>query len=236
MEARHERLSLSDATPSRRAQANPHRGGISLKVLVAGASGLVGGEVLRLAGAAGIEAAPVGRRAIGLPEEIITDFRSPLAAPAADAAICCLGTTMASAGSRDAFFAVDHDAVLLFARAAKDAGVEHFLVVTAAGADPASTVYYSRVKGQVEEDLTALAFRRLDILQPGLLLGPRPELRPVEKFLQSANPLLRLAMIGPLDRYAGIPAARVAHALIALCSCSETGVYRHENRQLRALT
>lgn len=208
-----------------------------MKIVLAGASGLVGSCVKEQADAKGHDLILVGRRAIENSErEIITAFDDPPALPEADAAVCALGTTIARAGSRDAFYAVDHDAVLCFARSALAAAIPRFLVVTAVGANTGSAVYYSRVKGEVERDLQALAFQRLDIVQPGLLLGPRDERRPVEAFLQAADPVLRLFMVGPMNRYAGIAARDVARALLTLCeSAPAPGVFRHRNRALLRL-
>ena len=155
-----------------------------MTILLAGATGLVGSRVLALLP----EAIPVGRRATGRAGEIVADFAALPALPPARVAISALGTTIRAAGSQAAFRAVDYDAVLAFARAAKAAGVTHFIVITAVGADAGSSVFYSRVKGEVERDLAALGFARLDIVQPGLIIGPRAERRPVEAFLQWLAP------------------------------------------------
>lgn len=208
----------------------------AMKLALAGASGLVGGEVAAQAAERGYVLQFVGRRSLGASDrEILTDFRKPVSLGEADAAICTLGTTIASAGSREAFRGVDHDAVLTFAESARASGIEHFLMVTAVGANPRAGVFYSRVKGEVERDVQNLGFRRVDIAQPGLLLGQREERRPVEAFLQAANPLLQHLMLGPMDRYAGISAVTVAAALLRLCETArEPGTYRHENRALTA--
>lgn len=206
------------------------------QALVAGATGLVGNSFVRQALAAGIEITTVGRRTTGLVErEIQTDFTTLSDLPAADVAVCALGTTLAAAGSRSAFRAVDYDAVLAFANAARTAGVEHFMLVSAVGANARAKVFYSRVKGEAERDLQALGFARLDIAQPGLLIGARTERRPVEAFLQRVDPLLSPALFGPLARYAGVPVDTVAAALVTLMDRDATGVFRHENRALRAL-
>ncbi|WOJ92832.1 oxidoreductase [Congregibacter variabilis] len=206
-------------------------------VLLAGATGLVGQAVLDHHDPQTLTISTVGRRATGrVKNEVITDLVSPISLPPADIAICALGTTIASAGSKGAFQAVDHDAVLAFARAAQAAGVNHFIVVTAVGANPKAAVFYSRVKGETERDLEALGFSRLDIAQPGLLLGRRTERRPVESLLQTVDPVMRLFMKGPMDRYAGIPTSVVGSALLALCKKRDAGVYRHENRALHRLS
>jgi uncharacterized protein YbjT (DUF2867 family) len=200
-------------------------------ILLAGATGLVGSRVLAMLP----DALAVGRRATGRSGEIVADFAALPALPPATIAISALGTTIRAAGSQAAFRAVDYDAVLAFARAAKAAGAQHFIVVTAVGADASSSVFYSRVKGEVERDLTALSFARLDILQPGLILGPRAERRPVEAFFQWLAPMLNPLLIGGLDTYGGISADEIAAAIAVLTNAGGTGRHIHQNRDLRRL-
>ncbi|EAQ98114.1 oxidoreductase [Congregibacter litoralis] len=205
-------------------------------VLLAGATGLVGQAVLAAHDPEKLQITTVGRRKTGqLSREIVADFQTVMDLPGAEVAVCALGTTIARAGSRDAFRSVDYDAVLRFAEAAQTAGVTHFIVVSAVGANSKAAVFYARVKGEVERELESLGFKRLDILQPGLLLGDRQESRPVETFLRRTDPLTRLFLQGPLDRYAGITVEVMAGAIIALCEAPEAGVYRHENRALHQL-
>nr|WP_310525277.1 hypothetical protein [Polymorphobacter sp.] len=202
-----------------------------MTILLAGGTGLVGSRVMALLP----EAIPVGRRATGRAGEIVADFAALPVLPAAEVAICALGTTIRAAGSEAAFRAVDHDAVLAFARAAKAAGVSRFIVVTAVGADADSRVFYSRVKGEVELDLTALGFARLDIMQPGLIIGPRAERRPVEAFFQWLAPVLGPLLVGGLSKYGGIDADVVAGAIVALSDRVVAGRFVHQNRAMRAL-
>lgn len=204
---------------------------MTIATLLAGATGLVGSRVLALLP----DAVPVGRRATGRAGEIVADFVALPPLPPADVAICALGTTIRAAGSQAAFRAVDHDAVLAFARAARAAGVSRFIVVTAVGADPGSSVFYSRVKGEVENDLTSLGFARLDIIQPGLIIGPRAERRPVEAFFQAAMPVLNPLLVAGLARYGGIDAETVAAAIVALAGRVVPGRFIHQNRALVAL-
>jgi len=200
-----------------------------VRILLAGATGLVGGLVLGLRP----DAIPVTRRPIPGQPGVVADFDDLPPLPQARIAVCALGTTRAKAGSDAAFRAVDHDAVLAFARAAKTAGVTHFILVSSVGANPNASLLYPRTKGEVEAALAAMGFDRLDILQPGLLIGPRSERRPVEHFLQAAAPLMDLAL--PRD-LGSLPAAAVAGAIVALTKRSEPGVFRHANRAIASLT
>ncbi|MCU0892136.1 MAG: NAD-dependent dehydratase [Sandarakinorhabdus sp.] len=196
-------------------------------MLVAGATGLVGGLVLGLCPAA----IPVSRRPIAGRPGVVADFDDLPPLPPAEVAVCALGTTRARAGSAAAFRAVDHDAVLAFARAAKAAGVRHFILVSSVGANPKARFLYPRTKGEVERALAGMGFQRLDILQPGLLIGARAERRPVERFLQWAAPVMDLSLP---RRLGSIPAPAVARAVVALCARTEPGVFRHDNRAIAA--
>ena len=104
--------------------------------------------------------------------------------PRVDDVIITLGTTIAAAGSQQAFRAVDHDAVLTTARAARAAGATRCGVVSAMGANAHSRIFYNRVKGEVEQALQELCFATLVIARPSLLLGERQTLgqaaRPAE--------------------------------------------------------
>ena len=111
---------------------------------------------------------------------------------------CCLGTTIKAAGSQAAFRRVDHDYVLALARWAKSAGARRFLLISALGADAASRVFYSRVKGETEDALRALNLRSLVIAQPSMLDGQRSAWRPGER--------IALAALRPI---AGLLPARV---------------------------
>ncbi|HEX8444529.1 MAG TPA: nucleoside-diphosphate sugar epimerase [Allosphingosinicella sp.] len=91
----------------------------------------------------------------------------------AQVAISALGTTMRAAGSEAAFRAVDHDAVLAFAKGAQAAGARQMLTVSSAGADRHSRNFYLGLKGEVEYALSHFGFARLDVFRPGLLRGPR---------------------------------------------------------------
>jgi len=152
------------------------------RVLVAGASGLVGRALLaRLCADPGVaEVHALVRRPLDLQHPRLQVHRVDLAAlpalPAADEACLALGTTIAVAGSRQAFRAVDLDASLAVARAAVEAGVTRIGLVSAMGADPGSPLFYNRTKGELEQALAALPLQALVIARPALLLGDRDAL------------------------------------------------------------
>ena len=92
-------------------------------------------------------------------------------------AFSSLGTTIKIAGSKEKFYAIDHDLVIGFARWAKKIGASKFQYVSALGADATSSVFYNKVKGETEEDLKSIQFDYLGLFRPSLLLGNRSEFR-----------------------------------------------------------
>jgi len=198
-------------------------------ILLLGATGLVGREVLRQA----LDdqritriVAPT-RRALGQQharlENPVVDFDAlPQEAPwwACDGAICTLGTTMRRAGSREAFLKVDHDYVVESARLARRHGARSFALVTALGASTNSPFFYPRVKGEVERSVEAIGFPSLTIVRPNFIGGDRQERRPSERaflaVLGAVNPILPRG-------WRLNPAANIARVLIEAAIAAKPG-------------
>jgi len=143
--------------------------------------------------------------------------------PHADDVFCCLGTTIKQAGSQEGFRRVDHDYVVAVARAGLRCGATQFLLVSAVGADPASRIFYSRVKGETEAAVRQLPYRAVQIFRPSLLLGKRSAFRLGERVAMLTAPILSLALLGRLRRYRPIAAATVAQAMVAIAKESPRG-------------
>lgn len=144
---------------------------------------------------------------------------------------CTLGTTIKKAGSQSAFRAVDHDAVLGFAKWRKACGASGFFLVTALGADSHSAIFYNQVKGQIENNVAALGFERLCIFRPSLLLGPRAERRPLEHatgvIAGVLSPVFRLLLRGPLaklGKYQPIQAQVIARTMVRAALSAPSGM------------
>ncbi|MCX7865387.1 MAG: NAD(P)H-binding protein, partial [Novosphingobium sp.] len=162
----------------------------SIRICLVGATGLVGYTLIeRAVSRSDIRIIGVARREVPLPygarmEMLLADpdrWPAAIAAANAQVMVCALGTTMAKASnSKEAFRAVDHDLVLACAKAAKAAGIEHFILLSSVGADVLARFFYLRVKGGVEEAVSRLRFRRFDIVRPGLIRGVRKQSRPLE--------------------------------------------------------
>ena len=220
-------------------------------VLLAGASGLVGSHVLArlLAQAKGPRVLAPVRRPLSIRSPKLLSPVSTLAAdddatlvqrlsnesPTIDAYVCCLGTTIKAAGSREAFLAVDRELVLRLAAAALTVGARQAILVSSVGASAQSNNFYLRVKGETERALAEMGYARVDLLRPGLLLGDRSDSRPGEAFARAITPFTNPLLRGPLRRYRGIAAADVAAAAVAVLGRDEPGRHVHENQALVAL-
>ncbi len=153
------------------------------RVVLAGATGLVGVQILQalLADGAVSEIHVLARRALGVEHPKlrvhVVDFRRLPQLALVDEVYLGLGTTMRVAGSRDAFRAVDFDANLAVARAAVAAGAKRIGLVSAVGANSRSSVFYTRIKGELEDALERLDLSALVIARPSLLLGDRDALK-----------------------------------------------------------
>lgn len=202
----------------------------SMKLMIVGATGLVGRHVLDLALAdprIGTVVAPV-RRPVGarpkLEAPVIDYERLPEEAEwwHVDAVVCALGTTMKVARSREAFRRVDHDYPLEIGRLARKHGARRFALNSAAGAHPGSPFFYFRVKGDLERDLTSIGFASLTFVRPGLIGGDRAEIR-LGEWIAS----VLLEAIGPiLPRRLRInPAANIARALLDAAIDGPPGVH-----------
>lgn len=201
-----------------------------MKLILIGATGLVGREVLRLAlmdARVSRIVAPVRKPLPAHPklDAPLVDFdRLPADAPwwQADAVICTLGTTMKVAGTRQAFRRVDHDYPLAAARLALAAGTRAYALNSAAGANAASRFFYNRVKGDLERDLEALGFASLTHVRPGLIGGEREEARAGE-----GAALRVLRVLGPVlpRRWRINPAPRIASALLEAALAGTPGVH-----------
>jgi uncharacterized protein YbjT (DUF2867 family) len=200
--------------------------------LVAGASGLVGGHLLQLLLAEGGYARVItlARRSLATRHPQLDQRVVDLGAldtladfPGADDVFCCIGTTIKTAGSRQAFRKVDYDYVLGLARAGQRVGARQFLLVTALGADSASRIFYSRVKGEIEEAVRQLPYQGIQIFRPSFLMGDRAEVRLAERL---GVPLARAVaplLVGPLRRYRPIHAADVARAMVRIAQEAPRG-------------
>lgn len=188
-------------------------------LLLAGASGLVGSEVLKLALADSRITRVVAPSRTPLPshsrlENPVTDFKHLTGGESwwrVDLVICTLGTTIKKAGSQAAFREVDHDLPLLVAKHAKAQGARSYALNSSIGAAAGSGNFYLRTKGEAERDLESCGFPSLTIVRPSVIGGARQESRPMERLavflLQAVRPLVP-------RRYRVVPADSIARRLL----------------------
>ncbi|PKL37428.1 MAG: oxidoreductase [Spirochaetae bacterium HGW-Spirochaetae-1] len=212
------------------------------KALILGASGLVGGNLLELLldsgeyeTVAALVRKPVGK-SHGKLREYIVDFNRLedfVELFRVDDIYCCLGTTIKQAKTRENFRRVDYTYVVEAARLGSRMGARQFLVVTALGADARSKIFYNRVKGEVERDVSSLPFGSVHIFRPSLLLGDRGEKRPGEAAGTVLYGIFSFIFSGPLRKYRAIQAATVARAMISAAGEGLSGVNIHDSQSMQ---
>ena len=198
--------------------------------LVAGATGLVGQAILKILLADQRYSAVhvVGRRAPSIQHPKLTVHISAsltdFSCPSIDDVFIALGTTIKVAGGRDAFKAIDGDAVVAIASKAKAAGATRLAVVSAMGASAQSAVFYNRVKGEMEAAVGQLGFETLVIARPSLLAGDRDALRQPKRLAEKLS-LVAFKWLKPLipANYRAIEASSVAEAMVSALQTSGKG-------------
>jgi uncharacterized protein YbjT (DUF2867 family) len=207
-----------------------------LTAILAGATGLVGGECLRqlLASRRYERVIVVTRRELGAGlrhdklREVLVDFdqlgdvRAHLRG---DHVFCALGTTIRKAGSQERFRRVDYEYPLQLAQLALRNDARHFSLVSALGASRSSPFFYSRVKGELEEALRQMDWPSLGILRPSLIAGERAESRPLERLSE------RLLSFAPAT-WRPVHARDIAGAMISTALREPPGVTVIESREI----
>ncbi|WP_314588603.1 oxidoreductase [Paenibacillus terrigena] len=145
---------------------------------------------------------------------------------------CCLGTTIKKAKSREAFRRVDYEYPVEAGQLAAQHHVDGYYIVTAMGASSRSSIFYSRVKGEVEDKLASLQLRSLHIFRPSLLTGNREEYRFGERVAEKISPFLNPLLVGPLKNYRSIKASTVALSMALTAEKPVKGTYVHLSHQM----
>lgn len=193
------------------------------KVVLFGATGLVGNELLELLlGDEHVkEIKTISRRPLPYKNTKLIQVINPLEnieslenEITGDVVFCCLGTTMRKAGSKKAFKKVDLELPVEIGRAAKKNNVPKMIVISSIGANNSSKIFYSRVKGLMEEEICKTGIREVYILRPSLLLGKRNDFRFSEELSKMLFTVFGFLMIGKLKKYKAIHARTVAKAMM----------------------
>ena len=190
------------------------------KSIVLGSTGLIGKHLLTYLCEKDLSVIAITRRPIeDIPKNaspMIIDFDEFLDQghlPDCEHIYICLGTTIKKAGSQESFKKVDLDYCLGFAKKARESGANTISLVTSVGANADSKNFYLKIKGKLENEIKAMGFDSVNIFQPGLLLGNRDEIRPLEFLGQYGSFLLNMFLFGSLKKYRSIQASKVANAM-----------------------
>ena len=200
--------------------------------VVLGATGLIGSHLLEqlLNDDAFIKVRVLVRRPIELKhpklEICITDFNNyedfQLKLSTGDCIFSCIGTTNANVkGNKSLYRTIDFDIPVNAARFGKEAGFQQYLLVSAVGANPRSSFFYTRLKGEVEEVIATFKFKSFHVFRPSFLLGNRKEQRMGEGIGKALFQFF--AFIIPL-KYKGIHGADVAKAMIKAAKGGKVGM------------
>ena len=206
--------------------------------LVAGATGLIGGQLLTLLLANDQYAKVIAFTRQQLPVhskliQVSIDGENVGALDSAtriDDVFCCLGTTMAKAHTKEKFYYVDFTLPYLLAKNSIQRGAKQYLLVSSLGANKKSSIYYNQVKGTIEEAISNIGFETVHIFRPSLLLGPRTEKRSAE---DAAKIFYRIFGFLIPAKYKAIDSLKVARAMVNFASQQQGGNFIHESTELQ---
>jgi uncharacterized protein YbjT (DUF2867 family) len=214
-------------------------------VILAGATGLIGKNLLSfLLRSPDYEKVHIlVRQNISLQHEKLivhlVDFENPeptLSQLSAETFFCCIGTTMRQAGSTEAFRKVDYEYPLRLGQIVKRQGIKQFVLISSIGANKNSRIFYSRVKGEVEEALTDLKFGSTLIFRPSLLLGHRQEFRFAEEVSKIFMKIFIPFFIGSIRRYRPVQATSVAAVMAYEAARGLKGISIYESDHIQLIS
>ena len=159
--------------------------------------------------------------------EVITNIKFK-----ADTAFTCLGSTMKKAKTKENFYRIDYHYNLMFAKICKITGVKRFILVSSLGANSKSSIFYNRVKGELEDAIIDLNFESLTIIRPSVLEGNRIEYRRGEIFLRKLMKIINPVLIGKLRRYRSVKIEYVVNAMVDAATADDSGVRIIENEEI----
>ena len=216
-------------------------GAMAKTALIIGATGLVGGHCLNE-----LLASPAYDKVLALTScaltisnpmmvNVVTNFDDQdalLRHVPCDDVYCAIGTTIAKAGSQEAFKNVDLIIPAMIARLAHVKGARKFILVSSLGANAGSMVFYNKIKGQLENTLKQQGYQSLIIFRPSILMGERSEKRSGEAIAQAVARKLPFLFSGPFKKYQGTPADLLAKKMVAAAQQNTTGVRIIENDEI----
>ncbi|MFT9596799.1 oxidoreductase [Mesobacillus sp.] len=212
--------------------------------LIAGATGLIGKELLQflLSASEYDKVIAIVRRSIGIDhpklDERMVDFDhldqySEIFA--VDDVFCCLGTTIKKAKTKDAMWKIDVDYPVTIAKLASSKGARKFLLVSSMNADPDSPIFYSKMKGKLEEEIKQIPFETTAIFRPSLLLGERDEFRLGERAAAAIFTKMPFLFGGPFKKYKAIEGRTVASAMYQVAQKDTAGLNLYPSEKIQEI-
>jgi uncharacterized protein YbjT (DUF2867 family) len=217
---------------------------MALKAVLAGATGLIGSELLKI-----LLTAPeydqilvVARKSTGFShpklKELLIDF-DKLDDHAGEinghAVFCTLGTTKKKTPDMDTYRKIDHDYPVKLAQLAAKNGVEQYHLISSLGADPKASSFYLRFKGETEENVKLSGVKSIHIYEPSFITGDRKEFRPAEKILLGLFFVVNPLLIGGLKKYRSIPAKTIAQAMFNQSIKNNEGIHVYPSDKIKEL-
>lgn len=212
--------------------------------LIAGSTGLVGNELLQylLDGKEYDKVIAIVRRPLEKNhpklDEKVVDFdklEEYKQSFAADDVFCCLGTTIKKAKTKEAMWKIDVDYPVAIAKLASSQGAKKFLLVSSMNADPNSPIFYSKMKGKLEEAIKQISYESTSIFRPSLLLGNRQEYRLGERAAAAIFTKVPFLFAGPLKKYKAIEGKTVASAMYKAAQGNKPGVTIYPSEQIQEI-
>ena len=217
---------------------------MSNKAVIVGASGLIGSKLLYILLHESYydevlilvrNELPINHKKL---VQLVIDFDKlgdHTAAITGHAVFCCLGSTRKKTPDLEVYRKIDHDYPLKLAQLAAQNGVEQYHLVSAIGANSHSTNFYTKMKGEVEEDIENVGSNCLHIYQPSVLTGDRKESRPTERFIIGLMKVIDPLLVGGLRKYRSISAGTVARAMFNESIKKQEGVFIHASDKIKLL-
>lgn len=212
--------------------------------LIAGSTGLIGSELLQdlLDGKEYDKVVAIVRRSLEIQhpklEEKIVDFDKLGEYNdifAVDDVFCCLGTTIKKAKTKEAMWKIDVEYPVEIANLASSNGAKNLLLVSSMNADPNSPIFYSKMKGKLEEEIKRIPFESVAIFRPSLLLGERQEFRLGERTTAAIFTRVPFLFAGPLKKYKAIEGKTVALAMYKAAQHNNPGITIFPSEQIQEL-
>ncbi len=212
--------------------------------VIAGASGLVGGYLLDilLQSPAYQDITILVRKELPIHHkklkqivvdfDRLTDYEDEITGRAL---FCCLGTTRKKTPDLSVYRKIDHDYPLQLAELAAKSGMKQFHLVSAMGANAASSHFYTKMKGETEDDLKNAGIPCLHIYRPSMLTGDRNEKRFGEGFLIGMFKVIDPLLMGSLRKYRSISAKTVASAMYKQSLINQEGIFIHPSDEIKEL-